>query len=315
MRGSVITVLGGTGFIGRHVVQHLCDAGAQVRVLCRDPDRALVLRPLGQVGQIAPLPVDIDDDGSLAAGLAGADGVVNLVGILYERRRGDFERLHAQLPARIGRLAPASARLVQVSAIGADINSRSIYAASKGRGEEGLRRERPDAVILRPSVVFGPGDQFLNRFAAMSTISPILPAVGGGHTKFQPVYVRDVALAVCKALTLPDVLGHTYELGGPKIMTFREILQWLEEVLGRRRMILNIPFGIADLQARILQKLPMPLLTQDQVVLLRSDNVVSRGAEGFDALGIEPQPMSVAAPFFLQQYRRLGARPSVGRSS
>ena len=305
MRGSVVTVVGGTGFIGRHVVQHLCDAGAQVRILCRQPDRAIVLRPLGEVGQVAPLPLIADDDGSLGAGLAGSDVVVNLVGILYERRPGDFQRAHAELPGRIARLAPKQARIVHISAIGADKDSPSLYASTKAMGEEAVRRERSDAVILRPSVVFGPDDQFLNRFARMAVLSPFLPAVGGGQTKFQPVYVRDVAAAVCRALTLPEAAGRTYELGGPQVLTFRQILEWLLQVLGRHRKILIIPFNVADMQARFLQKLPSPLLTRDQVVLLSSDNVVSKHALGLRDLGIDPNPMAAVAPPYLQPYVRI----------
>jgi NADH dehydrogenase len=315
MRGSVVAVLGGTGFIGRHVVQHLCDAGAQVRLLCRHPDRAVLLRPLGEVGQVGPLPLDVASDESLKAGLAGVDVVVNLVGILYQRKPGDFERVHAELPARIGKLAPPTARIVHVSAIGADPNARSIYASTKGRGEEALRQARPDAVILRPSVVFGPEDQFLNRFARMSVISPFLPAIGGGHTRFQPVYVRDVALAVLRATTLPDAIGRTYELGGPEVMTFRSILEWLLGLLGRNRKIVNMPFHLADLQARFLQVLPAPPLTRDQVLLLRSDNVVSKGASGLADLGIEASPMQVVAPSYLHTYARVQPRITSDTSS
>lgn len=313
MRGSVVAVIGGTGFLGRHVVRHLCAARAQVRVLSRDPDRALFLKPLGEVGQVAPLPFQPDDDASLSASLAGADAVVNLVGILYESRAGDFQRIHAELPARIARHAPKNARIVHVSAIGADPHSKSRYASTKGQGEQGLRRERPDAVILRPSVVFGPEDQFLNRFAKMASMSPILPAVGGGHTKFQPVFVADVAQAALKALSLPEVPGRTYELGGPEVMTFRQILEWLLSVLGRDRMIVNVPFAIADLQASVLQQLPSPLLTRDQVLQLRSDNVVAPDAEGLAELGVAPTPMQVAAPPYLQQFARTAARSQAER--
>ncbi len=304
MRGKVVAVVGGTGFIGRHVVAHLCAARAQVWVLCRDPDRALFLKPLGEVGQVALRPVALDDDGQLANALAGADAVVNLVGILHERRAGDFKRLHAELPGRIGRLAPRGARIAHVSAIGADPNSRSLYASTKGQGEAALRRERPDATILRPSVVFGPEDQFLNRFAKMAVNAPFLPAIGGGRTRFQPVYVTDVAEAIVHALDRPDTAGHTYELGGPAVMSFREILAWLEKVLARRRWIANIPFHVADTLARFVQFLPSPPLTRDQVLQLRSDNVVAPGAEGLAALGVEPTPMAVAAPPYLQQYVR-----------
>ncbi|WP_027136018.1 complex I NDUFA9 subunit family protein [Geminicoccus roseus] len=308
MRDMVVAVMGGTGFIGSHVVGHLCAAGAQVRVPCRNTDRALFLKPLGQVGQVAPLACDLSDDASLETVLSGVDAVVNLIGILHEHRAGDFQRLHAELPARIARAAPRSARLIQVSAIGADPQSKSIYARTKGEGEAALRAVRPDAVILRPSVVFGPGDQFLNRFAKMAVNSPVLPAIGGGHTRFQPVFVVDVAQAVLAALTRPDVLGHTYELGGPAVMSFREILDWLQKVLGRNRYVMNLPFSVADTQARFLQILPTPPLTRDQVLQLRSDNVVAADALGLRDLGVEPTPMRVAAPPYLQQFVRTQVR-------
>ena len=308
MRDSVIAVIGGTGFIGRHVVEHLCAARAQVRVPARHPERAFFLRPLGEVGQVAPLFLDAQDDASMTANLAGVDGVVNLVGVLYERKDGDFQRLHADLPARIGRCAPKTARIAHVSAIGADPDSPSRYAQSKGNGERLLREVRPDAVILRPSVVFGPEDEFLNRFAKMAVNAPFLPAIGGGHTRFQPVFVTDVAHAVLAALSMQSAAGQTYELGGPEVMTFREIMVWLLRVLGRRRPIVTIPFGLADFQAKILQRLPAPLLTQDQVLQLRSDNVVGSQAKGLSDLGVAATPMATAAKHYLQQFVRTQVR-------
>ena len=308
MRDSVIAVIGGTGFIGQHVVRHLCAARAQVRVPCRHPKRAYFLKPLGDVGQVAPLPLDAFDDASLGAALAGVDGVVNLVGVLFERRDGDFDRLHGELPARIGRFAPAGARIVHVSAIGSDANAQSRYAASKGKGEGGLRQVRPDAVILRPSVVFGPEDEFLNRFARMAVNAPFLPAIGGGHTKFQPVFVTDVAHAALAALSRDDAPGRTYELGGPQVLTFKQIMEWLLATLRRRKLVLPISFKLADFQARILQRLPNPLLTQDQVLQLRSDNVVADGASTLRDLDIAPTPMEVAAPPYLQQFVRTQKR-------
>ncbi|WP_159709549.1 complex I NDUFA9 subunit family protein [Geminicoccus flavidas] len=315
MRGMVVAVTGGTGFIGRHLIRQLCAEEVQVRVLCRNPERALVLKPLGEVGQVTPIPTDLGQDEQLARALSGADAVVNLVGILHERRAGDFQRLHAQLPERIGRLAPAGARLVQISAIGADSGSRSIYARTKAAGEQGLRQARPDAVILRPSVVFGPEDQFLNRFAAMSATLPFLPAIGGGRTRFQPVYVGDVARAIVAALAGQARPGAIYELGGPEVLSFREILVWLLRVLGRNRRIVNVPFGVAEFLGRILQHLPTPPLTVDQVVQLRSDNVANPDLPGLAELGVPPTPLEVAGPPYLQlfarsQVRTIPAQPS-----
>jgi uncharacterized protein YbjT (DUF2867 family) len=315
MRGMVVAVTGGTGFIGRHLIQQLCAKEAQVRVPCRDPDRALGLKPLGQVGQVALIPTDFAQDEQLARALAGADAVVNLVGILHERRSGDFQRLHAQLPERIGRLAPAGAKLVQISAIGADPGSRSLYARTKAMGEQGLRQVRPDAVILRPSVVFGPEDQFLNRFAAMSANLPFLPAIGGGRTRFQPVFVGDVARAIVAVLAGRARPGATYELGGPEVLSFREILAWLLRVLGRDRPIVNVPFGVAESLGRILQHLPVPPLTRDQVVQLRNDNVASPDLPGLAELGIGPTPLAVAAPPYLQQFVRSQTRTLSDHSS
>ncbi|WP_191058189.1 complex I NDUFA9 subunit family protein [Geminicoccus harenae] len=308
MRGMVVAVTGGTGFIGGHLIQQLCTGGAQVRVPCRNPDRALVLKPLGQVGQVTPIETDLGQDEQLARALSGVDAVVNLVGILHERRAGDFQRLHAQLPERIGRLAPAGAKLVHISAIGADSNSRSIYARTKAAGEQGLLRARPDAAILRPSVVFGPEDQFLNRFAAMSATMPFLPAIGGGHTRFQPVYVGDVARAIVAALAGQARPGVIYELGGPEVLSFRETLVWLLRVLGRKRRIINVPFGVAEFLGRILQHLPAPPLTLDQVVQLRTDNVASPDRPGLVELGIPPTPMEVVAPPYLQLFARQQVR-------
>lgn len=298
MRGKIVTVLGGSGFLGRHVVQHLCAADARVRVPCRDPDRALFLKPAGDVGQVALIKWAAGDDQGLAAALEGADAVVNLIGILHEPRKGDFQRLHAELPATIARTAPAGARIVHVSALGASAQSPSLYARTKAAGEAALTAARPDAVILRPSVVFGPEDSFLNRFAGMVARFPLVPLVGGGRTRFQPVFVGDVAAAITRAIAAPELRG-VYELGGPEVMSMKEIMQWLMTVLRRHKPLVNLPFGVAEFQARFLQYLPEPPLTPDQVVLLKSDNVLSGSAPGLRELGIMATPMTVAAPDYL----------------
>lgn len=304
MRGAVVAVLGAAGFIGRHLVARLAEQGAVIRALSRDPDRALHLKPLGDVGQIVLLGCDPSDDRALGAALAGADHAVNLIGILHERRAGDFDRIHGELPGRLGRIARAQGlkRVVHVSAIGADPASPSAYARSKAKGEAALRAERPDAVILRPSIVFGPEDQFFNRFAAMASLSPALPLIGGGHTRFQPVHVGDVAQAIVAALTRADTPGRTYELGGPRVATFRELLAYMLTVTRRRRLLLNLPFGLARLQGRLLQLLPNPPLTEDQVRLLERDNVVGKDMPGLADLGIAATPMEAVVPGYLDRF-------------
>lgn len=305
MREQVVTVFGGAGFIGRHVVRRLAARGATVRVATRSPETAGHLLPMGEVGQIV-LARFADDEAGLARLVAGADAVVNLVGILFERRAGDFDRVHGELPGRIGAAAEAAgvARLVHLSAIGADPASPAHYARSKAAGEAAVRAAFPDAVILRPSIVFGPEDGFFNRFAQMAKISPALPLVGGGRTRFQPVHVGDVADAILVALDRPEFAGRTFELGGPKVYTFEQLLAYTLEVTGRRRLLVPLPFALARLQARLLELLPTPPLTRDQVSLLERDNVVTPGAAGLAELGIAPTPLEVIVPTYLRTFAR-----------
>jgi len=310
MRDEIVTVFGGAGFIGRHLVRRLAARGATVRVATRSPNTAGHLLPMGEVGQIV-LARFVEDETAIRGLVEGASAVVNLLGILFERRRGDFERVHAALPERIASAARAAGvrRFVHVSAIGADPASPSLYARSKAAGERAVRAAFPEAVILRPSVVFGPEDGFFNRFAAMARISPVLPLVGGGGTRFQPVYVGDVADAIVAALARPDAAGRTFELGGPKVYSFEELLRYVLEVTGRRRLLLPLPWWLARLQARIFEFLPTPPLTRDQVSLLERDNVVSPGAPGLAELGIAPTPLETVVPSYLQVYRAW--RPTV----
>lgn len=313
MRNRVVTVFGGSGFLGRHLVRRLAARGATIRVPTRRPERAGFLRPMGDVGQIALLPWDARDERSIEALVTGASDVVSLIGILFESGSGDFTALQAELPGRIGAAAAGAGveRVVHVSAIGADPGSPSVYARTKAAGEAALRQAFPSATVLRPSIVFGPEDGFFNRFAAMAQFLPALPLIGGGHTRFQPVYVGDVADAVMAALTRDDCRGRTFELGGPSVRTFRELLTWLLHVLGRRRLLLPLPFGLARQQARLLQHLPEPPLTPDQVALLTRDNVVGEGQPGLAELGITPAPMEAIVPSYVQPYARRGsiARP------
>lgn len=305
MREQVVTVFGGAGFIGRHLVRRLAARGATVRVATRSPETAGHLLPMGEVGQIV-LTRFAGDEAGLAALVAGADAVVNLVGILFERRPGDFDRVHGELPGRIGAAARAAGvtRLVHLSAIGADPASKAHYARSKAAGEAALRAAFPSAVVLRPSIVFGPEDGFFNRFAQMAKIAPALPLVGGGRTRFQPVYVGDVAEAILAGLDRPELAGRTFELGGPRVYTFAELLAYVLRVTGRRRLLLPLPFAVARLQARLLELLPTPPLTRDQVSLLERDNVVTPGAAGLAELGITPTPVEVIVPTYLRAFAR-----------
>lgn len=308
MRNRRTAVLGGSGFIGRYVVQRLAARGDVIPVGCRHAENAKFLMTLGNVGQIAAVNVTIDDEQLLPAFLAGSDAVVNCVGILAERRRQTFERVHHLGPARLARLARETGvgRLVHISAIGADLRSSSAYARTKAQGEAAVRDAFPTATILRPSVVFGPEDQFFNRFATIAMISPALPLIGGGHTRFQPVYVGDVADAVLRCLEDPATAGRTYELGGPKVYTFRQLLELLLGEIRRKRLLVDLPFGAAQFQARLMSLLPSPPLTTDQIELLRQDNVVSSGALTLATLGITPTAVEAILPSYLDRFRRGG---------
>ncbi|MCZ8147532.1 MAG: complex I NDUFA9 subunit family protein, partial [Roseomonas sp.] len=272
MRGAlgrkVATVFGGSGFIGRYVVQLLAQQDYVVRVAVRDPAGARFLQTQGRVGQIVPLAASVTDQAAVARAVEGAEVVVNLVGILFERRAGDFHRLQGEAPGAVAAAAKAAGveNFIHLSAIGADADSPSLYAKSKAEGEAGVRAAFPEATILRPSVVFGPEDQFFNRFAGMAML-PIMPVVAGG-TRFQPVYVGDVADAVIAAIANPAARGKTFELGGPRVMTMREVLRFILDTTGRRRPMVDMPMGLMRFQAGLLQRLPKPPLTQDQLLLL-----------------------------------------------
>lgn len=308
MRNHRAAVLGGSGFIGRYVVQRLAARGIVVAVGCRNAERAKFLRPMGNVGQIVTLGVAIDDEDALARFLEGSDWVVNAVGILAETGSQRFERVHHQGPARLARLARAAGveRFVHLSAIGADPRSPSLYARTKAAGEAAVREHFPTATILRPSVVFGPEDRLFNRFAEMAVYSPVLPLIGGGGTKFQPVYVGDVADAVVACLEDATTEGRTYELGGPETYSLREIVERVLAEIRRKRFLLDIPFGLAAFQGKLLSLLPSPPLTEDQVLLLKRDSVVSPGALGLADLGIAATPLEAILPTYLDRFRRGG---------
>jgi NADH dehydrogenase len=306
---SVATVFGGSGFIGRYVVKRLAAAGHIVRVAVRDTEAALFLKPMGAVGQIVPLYAPVTNAPDVARAVEDAEMVVNLVGILAERRSGDFRRVQAEGPATIAKAAAAAGvtRLVQVSAIGADAASPSLYARTKAEGEAAVRAAFPAATILRPSVVFGPEDRFFNRFAAMAQIAPCMPVISGA-TRFQPVYVADVADAIIAALHRPEAAGALYELGGPQVWTMRELLAWILRETQRRRMLMEVPMGLARLQAAVLERLPGKLLTRDQLLLLERDNVVGDGMPGLAELGVLATPVAQVVPAYLKRYRAGGLK-------
>lgn len=316
MRGQTVrkvaTVFGGSGFIGRYVVQRLANRDFIVRVAVSDPAGARFLQTQGRVGQIVPLAASVTEDGAVARAVAGADLVVNLVGILFERKAGDFDRIQAEGAGRVARLAAAAGaeKLVHVSAIGADPASASAYGRTKGEGEAAVREAFPTATILRPSLVFGPEDGFFNRFAALSRLLPVMPVVSGA-TRFQPVYVGDVADAVVAAAEHEDAEGRIFELGGPRVASFRELMRYVLEVTGQRKPLLEVPPGLAAFQARLGELLPTPPLTRDQLIMLQQDNVVAEGALGLSDLGIAPKAMEAVVPGYLTRFRPGGGRRPV----
>ncbi len=307
-RTKVAAVFGGSGFLGRYVVKRLAAKGYVVRVAVRDTEAAMFLRPMGDVGQIVPLYAPVQEEALVARACQGADAVINLTGILAENRKGDFFRTHVDGAGRIARLAASSVakHFIHVSAIGADANSPGDYARSKAAGEAKIRAAFPGAVILRPSILFGPEDNFFNRFANMATFSPVIP-ITGAATRFQPAYAGDVADAVLAALG-EDALGKTFELGGPDIKTFKQLIEFMLKIIERDRMVLDLPRIVANFQAVFLEHLPGKLLTRDQIKLLQSDNVVSSGARGFAELGITPSRLDLILPSYLARYRPGGRR-------
>jgi NADH dehydrogenase len=313
MDNVVITVFGGSGFIGRHVIRALAKKGHRLRVATRYPNLANHLPPMGHVGQIQLLKTNVRDAGQVEAALAGAQAAINLCGILYEWGEQSFDAIHIEAAETIGKCARARGlkSLVHVSSIGASETAPSAYSRSKAEGEKRLRAAFPDAVILRPSIVFGPEDQFFNRFARMAQFSPFLPLVGGGHTNFQPIFVGDVAAAVVKGLSDVSTAGKTYELGGPNIYSFKALMRFLLWEIERERLLVPIPFGIASFLAFFLQLLPSPLLTPDQVQSLRSDNVVAPGALTLADLGRAPTSVEAEAPAYLWRFRPKGQYQSV----
>jgi uncharacterized protein YbjT (DUF2867 family) len=308
---TLITVFGGSGFLGRHVVRALANRGYRIRVAVRRPELTGYLRPLGAVGQIEPVQANLRFAPSVEAVARDADIVINLVGILFERGQQRFDAVQAQGAEAVAKAASAGgARLIHISAIGADEDSPSRYARSKAAGERLVLAAKSDAVIMRPSIAFGPEDDFFNRFGALARIAPALPLPGGGHTRFQPVFAGDVAKAIGKAVDGEAKGGTTYELGGPDVRTFKELMQFTLATVERRRLLVPVPFALLKLQAAFLQFLPKPPLTPDQVELFKHDNIVSAAAREqgrtLEALGIMPDPLESVVPDYLWRFRKTG---------
>lgn len=308
---TLVTVYGGSGFLGRHVVRALAQRDYRIRVAVRRPELANHLQPLGRVGQIHTVQANLRHAGSVDAAARDAHVLINLVGILFERGRQRFDAVQTYGAEQVALAASAhGAYLVHVSAIGADEHSTSRYARSKATGEKLVLAAQPAAAIMRPSIIFGPEDDFFNRFAALARFAPALPLVGGGLTRFQPVFVGDVATAIANAVDGQTRGGTIYELGGPEVRTFKQLMQYVLATTERKRLLVPIPFFAAKMQALILQLMPKPLLTPDQVELLRVDNVVSDAAraEGrtLQGLGIEPEPIEAIAPSYLWRFRKTG---------
>ncbi|HUE62785.1 MAG TPA: complex I NDUFA9 subunit family protein [Rhizomicrobium sp.] len=305
MNMNLVTVFGGSGFLGRHTVRALARAGWRIKVATRHPNSAFFLRPLGSVGQIDFVKCDVADAEQVARAVKGANAVINLTGILFEKGQ-TFEEVQSDGAANVAKAAAeaGASAMVHVSAIGADAESNAHYAVTKAEGETAVREAFPKAVILRPSLIFGPEDGFFNKFAGLARIFPGLPLIGGGRTRFQPVFVGDVAQAILAGLSRQD--GRTYELGGPTIYSFKELMKLILREIGRKRVLVPLPFGIASLKAMFLQILPNPLLTMDQVRLLKRDNVVSVTAPGLSDLGITPTSVEAVVPSYLWRYRAKG---------
>jgi NADH dehydrogenase len=307
---NLVTVFGGSGFVGSQAVRQLAKANWRIRVAVRNPSLAYAMRLHGDVGQIDVVQANVRNPDSIARALDGATAAVNLVGVLYETGRQRFEAIHVDGARNVAEAARAAGvvRLVQMSALGADASSASNYARTKALGEQAVREVYPDAAVVRPSIVFGPEDDFFNKFAAMASLSPALPLIGGGKTRFQPVFVGDVGKALARLVTAPDFVG-AYELGGPATFSFTELMELMLAETGQRRLLVPIPFAAAALLGAagdLAGFFMAPPVTSDQVRLLRADNVVSGGYPGLPELGITPTTLEAVLPSYLYRYRRGG---------
>jgi NADH dehydrogenase len=308
---TLITIFGGSGFLGRHLVRALAKRHYRIRVAVRRPDLAGHLQPLGRVGQIHAVQANVRNSASVEAAVRDADIVINLVGILFERGRQRFDTVQTFGAEQIALAAAAhGASMIHISALGADENSPSGYARSKAMGENAVLAARPAAVIVRPSTMFGPEDTFFNRFAALARMAPVLPLIGGGEQRFQPAFVGDVAEAIARAVDGEAQAGQTYELGGPEVMTLKQVFEYVLKTIQRKRLLVPVPFGLMKLQAQFLRYLPKPPLTPDQVELLRADCVVSEQTQRENltlrGLGIEPTAIEAIVPSYLWRFRKTG---------
>lgn len=300
-----MTVFGGSGFLGRYVVERLARQGNVLTIAVRDPEAAKFLKPLGNVGQITPIYCPVQDEEGVTAAVASAHTVINLAGIRYERSQSTFDAVHDEGAARIARAATAAGvqRLVQVSALGANSDAPSKFGRSKAAGEVATREAFPGATLLRPSVIFGPEDRFFNLFAGLARGLPVLPLYGGGHTRFQPVYVGDVAAAVMAVLVDVASKGKIYELGGPRTYSLAELVRYVLDTIGRKRLLLPVPFAIGHMIALVLERIPKPLITRDRLLQLTIDSVVTGKEACLADLGIEPTSLEIVVPSYLGRYR------------
>ncbi len=319
---KLVTIFGGSGFLGRYIARRLAKEGWRVRIAVRDPSLAGFVRMYGHVGQVVPVPCNIRDDESVRAALMGAEAAVNCVGTFDRKGRNSFQAIHVDAAARVARLCLEQGvrRLVHISALGADADGRSEYARSKAEGEQAVLGFMPHAVILRPSILFGQEDQFFNRFATMASRGPVLPVIGA-DTPFQPVWVDDVAAAAALGVAGRAAPG-LYEIGGPEVLTFRELMHRMLGVIRRRRLVLGLPFWLGNIMGAVFEAgksltgglAPAPI-TRDQVASLRSPNVVTGGARGFDALGISPTAMESVLPDYLWRFRPSGQYAAIQDSA
>jgi NADH dehydrogenase len=315
MTQQIITIIGGTGFLGRYIVKRLAAAGHTIRIISRHPDAALHLKTAGHVGQIVLASGDITNPDTLTGKLDYSHAILNLTGIMFEGGRQNFDALHAHGAEKLAQMAKSLGikRFIHVSALGVDKAAGSAYARSKVLGEKAVLAAFPDATILRPSVIFGAEDRFFNQFAAMAGLSPVMPLIGGGNTKFQPVYAGDVAKAIESCLMRPETAGKTYELGGPHVFTFRQILEYTMRKTGKHRRFMTISFNMASMMASVAQYLPYPFrFTADQVKLLEYDNVIIPGVSTFSDLGIKPTAIEMVVPEYLARFNKQTAAAAAG---
>jgi uncharacterized protein YbjT (DUF2867 family) len=298
---TTVTIFGGAGFLGRRLARRLTEAGAIVRVAVRHPDRAKIILSASGLDRFTALRADVRDPASVAAAIAGADAVVNAVSAYAEKGNATFEAVHERGAMTVARevAAAGTARLVLISGIGSDPDSRSPYIRARGRGEEVVRQLFPGATLVRPAVMFGPGDALFSVLADLARRFPILPLIGGGRTRLQPAYVQDVAEAIARVITDPATAGRTYELAGPIVYTLRELVEMTLRLVEKRRPLLPVPFGLAKVQARLFELLPNPPLTTGQVDLLKSDNLASGTLPGFRDLGVEPRSVAEIVPTYI----------------